>query len=308
MAIAAPTPERVGDATDGRRRAGHAERMRASSIRPSAARRVAAIAAATTALLLASLLAPPVTTALAQDAPLPAVQAVEPFLTEPLSLAEVGPRSAVLEVTTTIDLACAVVFGPDDGFGRLALDQQMGSGAHQDHRVVLSDLEPDTEYVYRLQGSAPDGRLVASAVQTFRTPPEQADERFGPRVEDLRAEAASSSFSSGFGPENAVDGDGGSEWSSNGDGDDAWIEIGLPGTTELSGVGVWTRTMATSARIDRFVIRTDDGTTFGPFELPDANGLHRFEVDATTSTFRLEVVDSTGGNTGLVELEAYRAP
>lgn len=278
--------------------------MRASSFRPSATRLVAVIVALTVALVLA----PSPSTASAQNAPLPAVEPVEPFLTQPLALAEVRPRSAVLEVTTTIDLACAVVFGPDGGFGRLAVDQQMGAEAHQDHRVILTDLEPDTEYVFRLQGSAPDGRLLTSELQTFRTPPEQADGRFGPRVEELRAVAASSAFSGGFAAENAVDRDGGSEWSSRGDGDDAWIEVALPGRAELSGVGVWTRTMATSARIERFVIRTDDGATFGPFELPDANGLHRFELAATTSTLRLEVVDSTGGNTGLVELEAYRTP
>lgn len=280
-------------------------------LRPSAAplvgvaTRIATLFPALIATLIAALI---VSTALAQDGSLPTVEPVEPFLTEPLAMDEVRPRSAVLEITTTIDLACAVVFGPEGGFGRLALDQQMGAEAHQDHRVILTDLEPDTEYVFRLQGSAPDGRLLASAVQTFRTPPEQADERFGPRLEELQAVAASSTFSSGFAPENAVDLDGGSEWSSRGDGDDAWIEITLPERTELSGVGVWTRTMATSARIERFMIRTDDGATFGPFELPDANGLHRFEIDATTSTLRLEVVDSTGGNTGLVELEAYRAP
>ncbi|MDZ7706893.1 MAG: discoidin domain-containing protein [Trueperaceae bacterium] len=278
--------------------------MPVSPFSPSTTRLAAVLASLMVALASVSALS----TALAQDAPLPTVEPVEPFLSAPLAMAEVGPRSAVLEVTTTIDLACAVVFGPDDGFGGLALDQQMGAGAHQDHRVILTDLEPDTEYLFRLQGSAPDGRLLASEVQAFRTPPEQADERFGPRVEGLQALAASSTFASGFAAENAVDGDGGSEWSSRGDGDDAWLEIGLPGSTRLSGVGVWTRTMATSARIERFVIRTDDGATFGPFELPDANGLHRFEVDATTSAFRLEVVDSTGGNTGLVELEAYRAP
>jgi len=202
--------------------------MRASTFRPSSAPAVAV--AALIAALMVTLVA---STALAQDASLPAVEPVEPFLSEPLAMDEVRPRSAVLEITTTIDLACAVVFGTDGGFGRLALDQQMGASAHQDHRVILTDLEPDTEYVFRLQGSAPDGRLLASQVQTFRTPPEQADTRFGPRVEELEAVAASSVFSEGFAAGNAVDGDGGSEWSSRGDGDDAWIEIALPGPIEL---------------------------------------------------------------------------
>jgi hypothetical protein len=246
--------------------------------------------------------------ALAQsDAALPAVEPVEPYLASDLVPVEIGPRSAVLEIVTTIDLACVVVYGPDDGYGMLALDQQMGAAAHRDHRVVLTGLEPDRDYRFRLQGSAPDGRLFASAAVGFRTPPDDGDDRFGERVDDLRAVAASSEFSAAFAASNAVDRDGGSEWSSRGDGDDAWIEIALPGPTELSGVGVWTRTMATSARIERFEIETDGGATFGPFELPDANGLHRFALDATAERLILRVVDSTGGNTGLVELEAYRA-
>lgn len=244
--------------------------------------------------------------ALAQAA-LPAVEPVEPYLASDLVPTEIGPRSAVLDIVTTIDLACVVVYGPGDAFGMLALDQQMGAAAHRDHRVVLTGLEPDRAYRFRLQGSAPDGRLFASAPVSFRTPPDDADARFGDAIEGLRAVAASSEFSAAFAAGNAVDRDGGSEWSSRGDGDDAWIEIALPGPTELTGVGVWTRTMATSARIERFAIETDDGTTFGPFELPDANGLHRFALAATTERLILRVVDSTGGNTGLVELEAYGA-
>ena len=246
--------------------------------------------------------------ALAQaDAAFPSVRPVEPHLANDLVPVEIGPRTAVLEIATTIDLACVVVYGPDQDFGQLALDQQMGAAAHRDHRVVLTGLEPDRTYRFRLQGSAPDGRLFASAVGSFRTPPDDGDARFGDRVDGLRAVAASSEFSAAFAAGNAVDRDGGSEWSSRGDGDGAWIEIALPGPTELSGVGVWTRTMATSARIERFEIATNDGRTFGPFELPDANGLHRFALDATTERLTLRVVDSTGGNTGLVELEAYRA-
>ncbi|MFW6346207.1 MAG: hypothetical protein ACOC0M_07770, partial [Halomonas sp.] len=81
---------------------------------------------------------------------------------------------------------------------------------------MLSGLEPDREYAFRLQGSAPDGRLFASRVVTFRTPPESEDARFGPRVEELAAIDASSEYSSSFAAGNAVDRDGGSEWSSRG--------------------------------------------------------------------------------------------
>ncbi len=269
--------------------------------------------AARLATTLALLLALTITAAFAQDAvpqdtvDIP-VAPVEPFLANELALSEIGPRSAVLEVETTIDLACVVVYGPDDEFGLLALDEQMGAAAHRDHRVVLTGLEPDRDYRFRLQGSAPDGRLFASRIVAFRTPPETQDARFGPRVEGLDAVAASSEFSSAFAAGNAVDRDGGSAWSSRGDGNDAWIEIALPEETQLSGIGVWTRTMASSARILSFEVETEDGATFGPYELPDANGLHRFPLEADADRLTLRVADSTGGNTGLVELEVYRAP
>jgi hypothetical protein len=173
---------------------------------------------------------------------------------------------------------------------------------------VLSGLEPVTAYVYRLLRSAPDGRRFASDVYAFRTPPGETDARIGPAVHDLRAVAASSELSlslaaghagdgdAGSERSSAGDGDAGSEGSSAGDGDDAWIEIALPGPTDLSGVGVSSRTVTTRARIRRFRIVTDGGESFGAFELPDADGLHRFPVEA-----------STGGDTGLVELEVFRA-
>ncbi|MDZ7802033.1 MAG: discoidin domain-containing protein [Trueperaceae bacterium] len=244
--------------------------------------------------------------ATAQD--MPEVHALEPFVEGEIEIGTLQSTHAVLPFTTTLDLACVLVFGTDDSFGRLALDQNMGGAAHRDHRIVLSDLEPDTRYRFRLQGSAPDGRLFASRTYSFRTPVAETSDRFGPRLEDLRVEGVSSQYSDAFAAANAVDGDGASEWSSAGDGNEAWIELALPGATELSGVGVWTRTMSASARIERFEIRTDDGRRFGPFELPNADGLHRFEVPATASSLRLEVLSSTGGNTGLVEFEAYAAP
>ncbi|MDF1523349.1 MAG: fibronectin type III domain-containing protein, partial [Trueperaceae bacterium] len=86
---------------------------------------------------------------------------VEDVVDGPIAMSEVTATSATLLVTTHIDLACVVVFGEDEGFGQLALDADMGGGAHRDHRVLLRGLEPDTEYAYRLQGSAPDGSFFA---------------------------------------------------------------------------------------------------------------------------------------------------
>ena len=50
---------------------------------------------------------------------------------------------------------------------------------------------------------------------------------------------------------------------------------------------------------------TENGEVFGPFELPDADSAHEFEVSIVAKSLRFEVVDSNGGNTGFVEIEAY---
>ena len=47
------------------------------------------------------------------------------------------------------------------------------------------------------------------------------------------------------------------------------------------------------------------GDVFGPFVLGDAEKIYRFDVDITTQLLRVNVVDSSGGNTGLVEFGAY---
>ena len=53
---------------------------------------------------------------------------------------------------------------------------------------------------------------------------------------------------------------------------------------------------------------TDRGETFGPFDLTDASAEYYFDVDLTAKRLRLETVDSSGGNTGAVEIEVYGEP
>ena len=53
---------------------------------------------------------------------------------------------------------------------------------------------------------------------------------------------------------------------------------------------------------------TDRGETFGPFDLADASAVQHFDVDLTAKRLRFETVDSSGGNTGAVEIEVYGEP
>ena len=132
-----------------------------------------------------------------------------------------------------------------------------------------------------------------------------------------------------FGANNAIDGNPSSEWSSNADGDGAFITIKLPSLQRIGGVGVWSRTMGTSSEIKTFqltLINFDDygslnaGGTGAPYyreplELKDTTQLYTFDITDTygreegdipmVDMIRLDVLASTDFNTGLRSFEVY---
>ena len=231
------------------------------------------------------------------------------------TIVDIGPRSATLVADSNVDLVCAVAFGTTTDYGQIATDLDMGGGGHSDHRPVLTGLEPDTLYHYRLGGLGPDGTVYLSEDFTFRTPPEDevGDQQPNDEIVALSVIGVSSNFGGGdndsvWGAGNAIDGDFSTQWSSDGDGDDAWIELQLPFTTRVTAIGFWTRTMGASAQILSFQVVTDLDETYGPFELDNATGVHYFDVDLTAGRLRFEAIDTSGGNTGAVEIEVYGEP
>ncbi len=248
-----------------------------------------------------------------------AAESVEPIsniiAAEP-EFVDITATSATLLATTAIDVACAVVYGPTTDFGQIATDTDMAGGAHSDHHALLVGLEPDTQYYARVQGSGPDGTLFRSEVYTFRTLPAAPADRGlnlalaeqGGRVVDVSSNFGAAGNDSRFGAVNAIDGDPTTEWSSDGDGDEAWIEIELATPSHISELGFWTRSMGDSAEIDSFQVVADDAESVGPFQLSGSGGPDYFEVDFTAQRLRFEVVSSSGGNTGAVEIEIYGEP
>lgn len=229
---------------------------------------------------------------------------------------DINSNSATLLATTKLDMACSVVYGPTTEFGSLATDTDMAGGAHSNHHPLLTGLEPDTLYYARMQGTAKDGATYRSELYTFRTLPAEA-QNLGTNLALAANGGAvigvSSNYGGGpntgtFGADHAIDADPTTEWSSDGDGDAAWIEIGLAERTRVSSIGLWTRTMGSSAQIESFQVVTDQGEVFGPFALSDAGGVSYFDTDMLTQQLRFEVVSSSGGNTGVVEIEVYGEP
>ena len=207
-----------------------------------------------------------------------------------------GGRSAILEVDTSIAVACSVVYGTDESFGLIAVDNDMDGGAHAEHHPVMGGLQPDTEYRYRVQGTAPDGSIYVSEVMTFRTPPEPEGSPVNLALEAV-AIRASSEFSDAFSAAKAFDGDAATEWSSRGDGDEAWIEIDLGGPRSIGEVVFRTRSMGDGSATTETYSISADGVLLGEFAA-DATAA----VDVDAQVLRFDVVTSSGGNTGAVEI------
>ena len=181
---------------------------------------------------------------------------------------------------------------------------------------LLSGLEPGTTYYYRVQGVDDNGTIYVSDVMTFTTP-----EDMNATTDNLASVANGAEiigYSSAFGDAEpdatwgvnaAFDDNPNTAWSTAGDGDEAWVEVRLPQRSQISGVAFWSRAMSDgSAIITEFTVTTDSGDEYGPFELPDTEGIYEFEVEFEAETLRFDVASSTGGNVGAIDIAVYGAP
>ena len=212
---------------------------------------------------------------------------------------------ATLRVRTAIKVVCAVAYGETTAYGHLSTTRSMDPSGTYDHTPVLTGLRPNTTYVYRIQGVGADGSLYRSPVYSFRTPVAAATRLPG---RDVAVGASvlqvSSAYSPDYAGKYAVDGDPATEWSSNGDGNHAFITIDLHRAVHVVAIAFRTRSMSDGSAITRtFSVTVDGKKTYGPFPaLPDP-ALNR--VAFTGRVLRFNVVKSTGGNTGASEIAVY---
>jgi len=224
---------------------------------------------------------------------------------------------ARMNVTTNIDAVCSIAWGETDALGTIGTDLDMGGTAHDDHEVLLVGAVPGETYQFRVQGSDADGNLFQSELASFTLPGIPAgDESMGGDddmalhgdnlAEGATVIAASSVFSDAWSGENAVDGDMATEWATAGSGDDAFIEIDLGSSQEIIGVEFITRTMGDgTATTTEYTVTVDGGDVFGPFAAGDPSDNHLAEALFAGQVLRFDVVSSTGGNTGAIEVRAF---
>ncbi len=226
------------------------------------------------------------------------------------TIINIQATEAQLHFISSIPLACSVIFGLDTAFGFIATDSAMNGGAIIDHNPILSNLQPESTYYYRVQGTDAQGKMYWSPINSFTT--ESANNELinllsidnGTTVTAVSSNFGNASNNQTWGANSAIDGSGSTAWSSANDGDDAFIELTLAQATQINTLKVWSRSMSNSAEILSFTITTDN-ETLGPFTLPDTQQAYEFEINRTSSSLRFDVITSTGGNTGLIELQAY---
>lgn len=224
--------------------------------------------------------------------------------------------TASLPLETSIPVACTLVYGTTPAFGQLTLDQDMAGGTHASHNPLLTGLDPETTYYFRVQGIDDAGMIYISEVMTFTTPAFENEPVTNLLAPELGAEITG--YSSAFGnadPDetwgvlNAVDGSPNTAWSSAGDGNDAWIAFKLAQRSRVTQVGLQSRSMSDgSSIVYSFTVTADDDEVYGPFEVSDTASLALFEVDFEAETLRFDFEDTSGGNTGAVEIVAYGEP
>ena len=66
--------------------------------------------------------------------------------------------------------------------------------------------------------------------------------------------------------------------------------------------------MGTSAEIVSFRVVSDKGDVAGLFMLDGASQIFYFDVEITGKRLRFEALETSGGNSGVVEIEVYEYP
>lgn len=229
------------------------------------------------------------------------------------AIVDIKDNEARLTFISSVPLACSVVYGKTPAFGAVAIDGNMNGGAIIIHNPILSDLQAETLYYYRVQGVDAQGKLYWAATDSFTTSAvNTADNNIlslnnGATVTEVSSNFGGVQNDQAWGANSAIDGSSNSAWSSADDGNDAFIEITLPQAEQIQTLEVWSRSMNDgSAKIFSFTITVDNAEVLGPFILPDTQQAYQFTINRLSSSIRLDVVNSSGGNTGLIDMAAFK--
>lgn len=225
----------------------------------------------------------------------------------------VSGNSATISFDSGVPTVCNAPFGETTAYGEVATIPML-SGATHDHVLTFSNLKPETTYHYQINATDNAGNLYQSEDFVFTTEASAADQgsanllslEAGARVVEVSSNFNGAANDEPWGANNAIDGSDGTSWSSDGDGDEAYLVLELPEQQHIGMLVVHTRVMGDgTARIFSFTVTDDLGQVHGPYDLADGFKSYEFPVDILSKTLRFDAVESSGGNTGFVELAAF---
>lgn len=239
--------------------------------------------------------------------------------------------SAMVRFNTSRLTTCEAQYGVvESALDGVSTDIMMGAPMALEHNVSLEGLVPGTTYFYRARATDGEGDTFLSDLRQLTTLsldeiPEAGSlvdpaglVNLGALAQGSNVVAVSSNFGGGtmasvWGANSAFDGDMASEWASNGDGDNAFIEVDFGRERTIARFAFRSRKMADGSSIItslRLLISTGGASTAlvkGPFETPDPDQTYLFDFAApvTARRIRLEALTTTGGNTGAKEIQFF---
>lgn len=238
-----------------------------------------------------------------------------------LRVEDIEADRAVVRFETSIETTCQVDWGlTEDDLSESATDPDMdpNNPYSTTHRVPLEDLPGMAVIFYRAKATTRSGAAYYSELSSFETlagdtgseGPSMVNVALldvGTEIGDVSSNYGGADNDATWGANAAIDGKMSTEWSSNGDGDDAFIELELGSSRTLERFGFRSRMMTDGSSIIESVRLILDGETeLGPFETPDPDQRYEFELDpVVASRVRVEAVQTTGGNTGAKEIELF---
>jgi len=238
------------------------------------------------------------------------------------TIKESSGTTLVIRFKSHVALSGRLAYGADADYGSIVDISAVKPAAN--HDVKLAGLKAGSTYHYRLSLTDATGQVYESADLIFTTlalsagegasterPKEEnvASLAAGARISRVSSNLNNEDNSSEFGALKAIDGLDNTEWASNGEGNQAWIEVELAQRYRIDTVGFRSRkTPDGSGRVLSFTVTTDEGKTGGPFELPGADRIYYFPVQITARTLRFNTVETSGGNAGAVAIEVFGAP
>ncbi len=219
----------------------------------------------------------------------------------------------LFHVTTTEPTICSITWGETTELGNINNSLTMNGTGIIQHDVPLPGAEPGKTYHFTVQGSTADGRVFQSEMGTFILPEVEAAAEPAPEMavhgenlaEGSSIVVVSSEFSAAWSADNAIDGDMSTEWATASDGTDGFIELDLGAEFEIAGFEFITRSMTDGTAITSEYTVSVDGSVFGPFPAGNPADPRFAAATAVGRIVRFEITDSSGGNTGAIEVKVF---